>query len=113
MESAVQSAWAMSIGVMSLGPYLFLAVYVGIKIWARTKEKLAVQETLRRLIESGTPVTPEVIEALRPMRGRTPQEVARSIKRWRYWGVFTIGLGIVLSLLTLFAEEPRTSRGLT
>ena len=59
-------------GISSLGFYIFLAVWVATVIWSRTKEKLAVQETLRKLIDSGAPLTPEVIDALRRPKPRRP-----------------------------------------
>lgn len=87
------------LGVSAIGFYLFLAVWVGMRIWARTQEKLAVHDTLRRLIDSDKAVTPEVIEALkRPQPKRTPAEIRASTARYGYWGVFLVALGITLTV---------------
>src|SRR5262245_11550356 len=76
-------------GLSASGFYVFLAVWSGGRIWSRTKERLAVQETLRRLVDSGTALTPEVIDALRrPTPKRSPEEISASVMRYRYWGLF-------------------------
>ena len=87
------------LGVSTVGFYLFLAVWVGMAIWARTKERLAVQETLRRVVESGTALTPEVIDALRrPKPKRSPEEISASTRRYLYWGLFLVVLAIGLEI---------------
>lgn len=95
-------------GLSSLGFYLFLAVWVASVIWSRTKEKLAVQETLRKLIDSGTAITPDVIDALRRTKPkRTPAEVRASVAKYRYWGLFLVALGVVITLWGLrYVESP-------
>jgi hypothetical protein len=95
------------LGLSSLGFYLFLAVWVGMTIWARTKETLFVQQTLRKVVDSGTALTPEVIEALQRRKPkRTTAEIHASATRYRYWGVFLVVVGIVVTLLSLDAERP-------
>jgi hypothetical protein len=85
------------LGLSAIGFYLFLAVWVGMAIWARTQERLAVQETLRRVVDSGTALTPEVIDALRrPRPKRSPEEIGASVRRYLYWGLFLVTLGVVL-----------------
>ena len=95
-------------GLSSLGFYLFLAVWVATVIWSRTKEKLAVQETLRKLIDSGTALTPDVIDALRRTKPkRSPAEVRASVAKYRYWGLFLVALGVVITLWGLrYVESP-------
>lgn len=96
------------LGLSSLGFYVFLAVWVGAVIWSRTQQKIAVQETLRKLIDSGTAVTPEVVEALRrPKPKRTPDEIRASVRQNLYWGVFLVVLGILATLYGLrFSDRP-------
>ena len=66
-----------------------------------------MQETLRKLIDSGTTITPEVIDALRRTKPkRSPAEIRASVTRYRYWGLFllvlwnrrdTLGLPLLLA----------------
>src|SRR5690554_3620113 len=95
-------------GLSSLGFYIFLAVWVASVIWSRTKEKLAVQETLRKLIDSGTPLTPDVIDALRrPKPRRSPEEIRSSAKKYLYWGTFLVVLGLVITVWgSTFRDSP-------
>jgi hypothetical protein len=87
------------VGLSSIGFYIFLSVWVGMTIWSRTREKLAVQETLRKLIDKGTVLTPDVIDALRrPHPKHTPAEIRASITRGRYWGWLLVVLGVALAL---------------
>ena len=106
--AGVQVGFGILAGISSLGFYLFLAAWVVAVIWSRTKEKLAVQETLRKLIDSGTALSPEVIDALRrPKPRRSPTEVRASAKRYLYWGTFLVVLGAVVTLWGLrFSESP-------
>jgi hypothetical protein len=98
----------LAMGLSSIGFYVFLAVWVGAVIWSRTQEKRAVQETLRKLIDSGTALTPEVIEALRrPKPKRPPEEVRASAVKYGYWGSFLVALGVVITLWgLLYADSP-------
>jgi hypothetical protein len=90
----------LDVGASAVGFYLFLSVWVGMAIWARTKERLAVQETLRRVVDSGTALTPEVIDALRrPKPKRSQEEIGASIRRYLFWGLFLLLLAFVLELL--------------
>jgi len=100
-------------GLAALGFYAFLAVWVGAFIWSRTKERLAVQETLQKLIETGAQLSPEVIDALRQTAllqtrpRRTPAELVVRLKTFRYWGIFLVGLGAVIALWGLgFVDSP-------
>ncbi len=87
------------LGLSSIGFYLFLAVWVSAVIWSRTQEKRAVQETLRRLIDGGTALTPEVVDALRRRKPkRSPAEVRASAAKYGYWGSFLVALGVVITL---------------
>lgn len=100
------------IGLSSVGFYLFLAVWVGSAIWSRTKEKLAVQETLRKVVDSGSALTPEVIDALRrPKPKRLPEEVRASVTRYAYWGGFLVALGALLELLNWSGGTPQPAGG--
>jgi hypothetical protein len=102
------AGWQWAAGLSSLGFYLFLAVWVGALIWSRTKEKLAIQETLQKLIQSGTQLSPEVIDALRrPKPGRTVADIRSRVRKFRYWGIFLVGLGTVVALNGLkYADSP-------
>jgi hypothetical protein len=80
--------------ISSLGFFLFLSACAVAVIWSRTKEKLAIQETLRRLIERGDVVNPELVEALRRMKPRrSPEEIEAAERRYRLWGLFLVALG--------------------
>jgi hypothetical protein len=94
-------AWLWSfIGLAQFGFYVFIAVWVGMVIWARTREKLAIQETLRRLIDRGTDITPEVVDALRRGPRSSPAEVRAKVASYAYWGVFLVALGSVITALS-------------
>ncbi len=95
----MNTGWQWAAGLSSLGFYLFLAVWVGALIWSRTKERLAIQETLQKLIQSGAQITPETVDALRRTKpGRTYAEILIRAKRSRYWGFFMVGLGVLIAL---------------
>ena len=95
------------LGLSSIGFYLFLAVWVGMTIWARTKEKVVVQETLRRVIDSGTALTPDVIETLQRRKPkRSPDEIRASVRRYQFWGAFLVVVGVAITLLSLSSERP-------
>ena len=106
MEQA--TVWQAVISLASLGFYLFLSVLVGGLIWSRTKEKLAVQETLRKLIDKGTNVSPEIVDALRRTKlKRSPAEVRASAVKFRYWGLFLVALGSGIALWGLrYTDSP-------
>jgi hypothetical protein len=106
MEQAAPEWLGAWIGLSSIGFYIFLAVWVGMSIWSRTREKIAIQDTLRRLIDSGTGVSPEVIDALRrPKPKRSAAEIRASIVKYRYWGAFLVALGIATTLWSLSVSE--------
>jgi hypothetical protein len=97
MDQAPTWFWGF-LGLSQLGFYLFIAVWIGMAIWARTREKLAIQETLRKLIDRGTEITPEVVDALRRTAPRSsPAEVRATSARYAYWGTFLVTLGIVIT----------------
>jgi len=80
---------------------------VGTTIWSRTKEKLAVQETLRRLVDSGSALTPDVIDALRrPQPKRPPEETRARVIKYRYWGWFLLGLAAAITLWQIPYTSP-------
>jgi hypothetical protein len=94
--------WQWAAGLSALGFYLFLAVWVAAFLWSRTKEKLAVQETLQRLIQSGAQISPDVVDALRrPKPVRSLDDIDMSIRKFRYWGLFLVSLGTVIALYGL------------
>jgi thiosulfate reductase cytochrome b subunit len=95
-------------GLSSVGFYLFLAVWVGATIWSHTQQKLAVQQTLRKLIDSGTAITPDVVDALRRTKPkRSPAEIRASAAKFLYWGVFLVALGVVITVWGLaYRESP-------
>lgn len=58
-----------------------------------------MQETLRRVVDSGAMLTPEVIDALRrPKPKRSDQETGASIRRYLFWELFLVALALVLEL---------------
>ena len=70
--------------IAALGFFLFLAACAVALIWSRTKEKLAIQETLRKLIDRGDVVSPELVDALRRMKPRRSfQESVAAERRYR------------------------------
>jgi len=86
----------------ALGFYLFVTVWAGIFIWSRTKERLAIQETLQKLIQAGVQPSPEVIDSLRqPKPRRTIAEILARARTFRYWGIFLAGLGAGIALWAL------------
>jgi hypothetical protein len=102
------AGWQLMAGLSALGFYLFLAVWVAAFLWSRTKEKLAVQETLQRLIQNGTQVSPEIIDALRRTTPkRTQAEIIVRARKFRYWGYFLVGLGTAIALYGLrYSDSP-------
>lgn len=102
------ASWQWAAGLSSLGFYIFLAVWVASAYWSRTRERLAIQETLQKLAQSGASLTPDVIDALRrtaPLR--TPEQSAARLLKFRYWGLFLVVLGALASFLgLLFTSSP-------
>jgi heme O synthase-like polyprenyltransferase len=87
-------------GLSSLGFYVFLAVWLGMAIWARTKEKLALHETISKLADGGTQVTPEVIDALkRRQPKRSAAETRVRAQKHLYWGACLVALGVLAAVL--------------
>lgn len=101
-------SWQLVAGLSALGFYLFLSVGVAVFLWSRTKQRLAIQETLQKLIDKGTDVTPEVIESLRrPAPKQTRAEILAGVMKFRYWGYFLVGLGTVIALNGLrYSDSP-------
>jgi len=101
-------SWQWVAGLSALGFYLFLAVCAAMFLWSRTRERLAIQETLQKLIQAGTQVSPEVIESLRRTKPpRTPAEVRARSRAFRYWGCFLLSLGTVIALIGLrYLDSP-------
>ncbi len=80
--------------IASVGFFLFLSACAVATIWSRTKERLAIQETLRKLIDRGDDVSPALVDALRRMKpGLSAAEAAVAERRYRLWGLFVVGLG--------------------
>jgi hypothetical protein len=102
------AAWQWAAGLSSLGFYIFLSVWVAAIYWSRTKERLAIQETLQKLAQSGTSLTPEAIDALRrPKPRRTAEQIDARVRKLRYWGLFLVGLGTIISLYGLrYSDSP-------
>lgn len=104
------TGWQVVASVSALGFHAFLAVLAIAIVRARTKEKLAIQETLRALVQSGAQVSPEVIDSLRRSRPkRTPAEILSRAKAFQYWGCFLIALGTLIALSGLLSSETSTS----
>jgi hypothetical protein len=96
------AAWQWAAGLSALGFYFFLAVWMAAFFWSRTRERLATHETLQRLIASGTQLSPQVIDAIRrPRSARSRAETLARIRKFRYWGLFMIGLGTLIALIGL------------
>jgi hypothetical protein len=108
MEQQAPEWIGVMLGLSNIGFYLFLAVWVVAVIWSRTQEKRAIQETLRKLIDSGSAITPEVVDALRRRKPRrTPAEVRANATKYGYWGSFLVALGVVITLWGLrYADSP-------
>ncbi len=100
MDHAPTWFWGF-LGISQLGFYFFIAVWVGMAIWARAREKVEVQQTLRKLIDRGTDITPEVVEALRRTAPRySAAEVRAKVVRYACWGGFLVALGVVITALS-------------
>jgi hypothetical protein len=100
--------WQWVAGLSAFGFYFFLAVWVTARIWSRTKERLAIQETLQKAIHGGAQLTPEIIDSLRRSTPKlSPAEAHSRCKKFRYWGYFLVGLGAALALLGLgYTDSP-------
>lgn len=101
-------SWQLVAALSALGFYLFLTVGVATFLWSRTKQRLAIQETLRKLIDKGTHITPEIIDSLRrPAANQTHAEIRAGAMKFRYWGYFLLGLGTVIAVNGLrYSDSP-------
>jgi hypothetical protein len=97
--------------IASMGFFLFLSACAVAVIWSRTKEKLAIQETLRKLIDRGEEVSPALVEALRMKPRSSSAELAIAERRYRLWGLFLVGLGAA-SIVGGWLFESEASRDL-
>jgi hypothetical protein len=107
MEQAPESL-GIFLGLSQIGFYLFLAVWISAVIWSRTQERRVVEETLRKLIDSGSAITPEVVDAVRRRKPkRSPAEVRVSAAKYGYWGSFLVALGVVITVWgLLYSDSP-------
>jgi len=104
----MNTGWQWAASFSALGFYLFLAVWVCALIWSRTKERLAIQETLQKLIQSGAQISPEIVDALRRTKPRrTYAQIRIRAQKFRYWGLFMVGLGSLFAWYGLrYADSP-------
>lgn len=84
-------------GLGALGFWLFIAAIIVAGIWNDIRRKESQQETLRRIVESGQNVDPEVIDRLIGKSDAT--KMARDLQ---VAGLITLSTGVGLGVFGLF-----------
>jgi len=94
-------------GMAAMGFWLFLAAVIVAGIWYDAREKETKQETLRRIVESGHKIEPEIIERI--LGENTAQTLDRDLKVASY---ITLSVAPGLAILG-FAVSKNDSNALS
>lgn len=84
-------------GLGVLGFWLFVAAIIVAAIWSDSKRKETQQETLRRVVESGQNIDPEVFDR---MLGKS--DAAKQASDLRVAGLITSSAGVGMLVFALF-----------
>ena len=84
-------------GLGALGFWLFIAAIIVAGIWNDTKRKESQQETLRRIVESGEDIDPEVIDRL---IGKS--DAVKTARDLQVAGLITLSTGVGLGIFGVF-----------
>ncbi|XOV89671.1 MAG: DUF6249 domain-containing protein [Pseudomonadota bacterium] len=84
-------------GLGVLGFWLFIAAIIVTAIWSESKRKESQQETLRRVVESGQTIDPEVFDR---MLGKS--DAAKQASDLKVAGLITSSVGVGFLVFGLF-----------
>ena len=84
-------------GLGALGFWLFIAAIIVAGIWNDTRRKESQQETLRRIVESGQDIDPEVIDRL---IGKS--DATKTARDLQVAGLITLSTGVGLGIFGVF-----------
>ena len=82
-------------GLGALGFWLFIATIVAVGVWSNIRNRESQHETIRRAIESGQDIDPELVDKLLDLTGTSSKELDRDLKV-SGWIVLFLAPGMVL-----------------
>ena len=88
-------------GLGALGFWIFIAAVVVAGIWFDAKKKEIQQETLRRVVESGQQLDPELIDRML----QTNTENERPDRELKVGGIITVSAAAGLAIFGVFLER--------
>ena len=82
-------------GLGALGFWLFIATIVAVGVWSSIRKRESQHETIRRAIESGQDIDPELTDKLLDLTRTSSKELDRDLKV-SGWIVLSLAPGMVL-----------------
>jgi membrane protein implicated in regulation of membrane protease activity len=82
-------------GLGALGFWLFIAAIIAVGVWSSIRKRESQHETIRRAIESGQDIDPELADKLLTLTGTGSKELDRDLKV-SGWIVLFLAPGMVL-----------------
>ncbi len=82
-------------GLGALGFWLFIATIIAVGVWSSIRKRESQHETIRRAIESGQDIDPELADKLLTLTGTGSKELDRDLKV-SGWIVLFLAPGMVL-----------------
>ncbi|MCZ6618608.1 MAG: hypothetical protein O7E57_10795 [Gammaproteobacteria bacterium] len=82
-------------GLGALGFWLFIATVIAVGVWSSIRKRETQHETIRRAIESGRDIDPELADKLLTLTGTGSKELDRDLKV-SGWIVLFLAPGMVL-----------------
>jgi hypothetical protein len=82
-------------GLGALGFWLFIATIIAVGVWSSIRKRESQHETIRRAIESGQDIDPELVDKLLDLTGTSSKELDRDLKV-SGWIVLSLAPGMVL-----------------
>lgn len=82
-------------GLGALGFWLFIATIIAVGVWSSIRKRESQHETIRRAIESGQDIDPELADKLLDLTGASSKELDRDLKV-SGWIVLFLAPGMVL-----------------
>lgn len=91
--------------LIPLAPFIMVVAIVAIPAWLKSRDRREMQETLRRAIEKGQPLPPEVIESITRNNVKPPATAARDLRTGVIMLSVAIGMGIFGYAISFYEAE--------
>ncbi len=89
-------------GLGAVGFWFFITIIVIAGIWGRIRKREVEHETLRRMIEAGQPLDPQLTDKLLPLNGSSSEQLGIHLKTG---GIVALFLAPGLALLGWFLGQ--------